>query len=351
MALTERTKRDLGIVWRIVLGAAVLGAAYTSLRQGLTPVNAGLGALIGIFISSTLSSFELIYVRGRRGEWLRRRQFVSMIGLKSLVYLGIIVASQIAGILLFGGFGDPLAVLLGRGFLWGIVFSYLVTVFFLFILQVNRMLGGQMFANFIGGRYHRPVEEERVFLFVDLEGATATAERIGDLRFLDLLNRFFYDLAAGVTEHRAEIYKYVGDEVIVTWPLAEGVKDGRCIQCYFAILDRIEQNRARYLRDFGLVPSFRAGLHAGRVAAGEMGDRKQEIAYLGDVMNTTARIEQACREICRPFVVSAVLLAQVDLPTGLDTESLGQVTLRGKEEPMELFAVRRTAPVPAEAAA
>src|SRR5439155_16084251 len=83
-----------------------------------------------------------------------------------------------------------------------------------------------------------------------------------------------------------EIYQYAGDEVVVTWPLAAGVRSANCVRCFFAIRDAIARGAARYRRDFGVVPGFRGGLHAGAVTAGELGDLRQQIVFVGDILNT-----------------------------------------------------------------
>ena len=42
------------------------------------------------------------------------------------------------------------------------------------------------------------------------------------------------------------------------------------------------------------MPEFKAGMYCGKVVSGEMGSTKMEIAFLEDVINTTARIEEEC---------------------------------------------------------
>jgi len=195
--------------------------------------------------------------------------------------------------------------------------------------------------SFVTGAYHHPREEERVFMFLDIVGSTGIAERIGSVAFHRLLNRFCYDVSDAIVDAKGEIYKYVGDEIIVTWVMASGVQDARCVRCYFAALDAIARVRMDYEREFGIVPSFRAGLHAGPVVAGELGDIKQEISFLGDTVNTTARIKDMCREANRPVLLSGALLAKLRLPDGIEPETLGPVRLRGREQLIDLFGLRR----------
>lgn len=79
-----------------------------------------------------------------------------------------------------------------------VAFALAASFVFNFLLEVNQMLGRNVLLNVITGRYHRPRREERVFLFVEMVGSTAIAERLGERAFLCRLNRFVADLTAPI---------------------------------------------------------------------------------------------------------------------------------------------------------
>jgi adenylate cyclase len=106
-------------------------------------------------------------------------------------------------------------VLVGR-FALALVILMLVRFFINLMRQLNRMLGPGTLVNLLLGRYHRPVAEDRIFMFLDLNDSTTIAAALGPLRFHDFKNDFFYDIAEPVLETRGQIYQYVGDEVVVT---------------------------------------------------------------------------------------------------------------------------------------
>ncbi len=208
------------------------------------------------------------------------------------------------------------------------------------LLGVEDLLGRGVLFAFAAGRYHRPRLEERALLFIDLRASTATAERLGGARFLDFLNAVFADLSAAIAEQGGEIHKYVGDEIIATWRLGPGRNDAGVIRAWAAARVRLAAGRDAYRREFGLVPDFRAALHAGEVVVGELGSLKKEIALIGDPMNTPARILDACRDLDRPTLASAALLARLDrLPASITPCAIAPLPLRGKSEPLELFAL------------
>jgi len=132
----------------------------------------------------------------------------------------------------------------------------------------------------------------------------------------------------------------VGDEVISSWKLAAGPSEAGCVLACFSALDRLAERGPAYERDFGFRPDFRAGVHCGPVVVGELGYVKKEIALIGDAMNTTQRIQDACREAnCRVLGSAAILDRIVALPEGVTARPLGPLTIRGKEQSVALYSL------------
>ena len=92
---------------------------------------------------------------------------------------------------------------------------------------------------------------------------------------------------------------------------------------------------------YGAVPKFRAGIHCGPVVAGEIGDHRKQIVFVGDVVNTASRMETEAKSRKLNFVISGTLLSRIALPAGIAARSLGIVHPKGKEMPVELFEVSR----------
>ncbi len=60
------------------------------------------------------------------------------------------------------------------------LYALVVTAFLGSVPAVRDLIGSAAFSSLILGRYHHPVSEERVFLFLDLVGSTTYAEAHGD---------------------------------------------------------------------------------------------------------------------------------------------------------------------------
>jgi adenylate cyclase len=298
-----------------------------------------IGLVIGIVLAMPLALLE----ESTFDKRMRRLPFSVALLAKTFTYIGslILVFSSVG--LVFGlleglpmsefwaSFSDPsLALQVAAGFV-----LYLIIVFF---RQLDRILGPGVLLSYLLGRYHRPHREARIFMFLDLKSSTSLAEELGHEAYLGLVNEFFRDISRPVFDSAGEIYEYVGDQVVLTWKEARGLKDANCIRVFFDIDEIIGKRKKRYLDRWGVVPEYRAGVHLGEVMTAEIGDLKKGLVFNGDVLNTGAQIQGECTRLGRRLVSSADLAERLDLPDEWTAEAMGPVTLRGKAEPIEMVA-------------
>jgi adenylate cyclase len=323
-----------------VIGAAI-GAAYgyeTSIAAAAGLRGLIRGALTGLLIGVTVSSL-IAFSMQAPGTRLARASFMATIVVRSLVYLAIFLAAIAAGQLLVPNHPPARPVSISRD---DLLFCFGATFVLSFLFEVNSLLGQNVLLSFVTGRYHRPRVEQRVFLIMDMKNSSAAAERLGEVDFHRLVNRLVVDLSGPIVLRDGQIHKYVGDELIATWPLAKGLKNATCVRACFAALARLVAHGADYEREFGTTAKVRASLHCGPVVVGEMGSLKKEIAMLGDTLNTAARLVDACRDSGESVIASVDLLDRLELPPGVTARSLGLVRLRGKEQAIRLCALAQT---------
>ena len=209
----------------------------------------------------------------------------------------------------------------------------------LFYAEISEHMGPHVLRNFLTGRYHTPKEERRVFLFSDMKASTMIAERLGHARYFVLLRAYYDALADAIVDHGGEVYQYIGDEIVVSWPEEVGLRDGNCLRCVLQMKRDLRQRAGWFEADFGVVPDFKAGLQVGAVTTGEIGALKKEIVFTGDVLNQTARIQGLCNAYGADVLVGDELRARLGADRAWAFRSLGEQTLRGKDHPVELFAL------------
>jgi adenylate cyclase len=146
-------------------------------------------------------------------------------------------------------------------------------------------------------------------------------------------------LTEPVLAAEGEIYQYAGDEVVITWPIDAGVRSANCVRCFFGIRAAVQRSASRYDLAFGTAPRFRGGLHGGTVTAGEIGDLRQQIVFVGDILNTAARLEEYAKRTGLDLVISGPLLQRLTLPSGVTATPCGDLEIRGKEARVTAFNV------------
>ncbi len=221
------------------------------------------------------------------------------------------------------------------------VWWLLIVIITLIALLVSDKYGPGVFVSFLLGKYFHPKREERIFMFLDLRGSTTIAEKLGEDRYFNFLKDAYRDATPAILNSKGEIYQYVGDEIVISWKKNSGMENANSLQCFFDI-QQIFLDKASYYQKIydGIVPEFKAGLHYGFVMAGEIGIVKRDIAYSGDVLNTTARIQSKCNELGVNILISKYLLDKLEsLPDLFKPKAIGEIALRGKQETVMLYTV------------
>ncbi|MEO1053641.1 MAG: adenylate/guanylate cyclase domain-containing protein [Bacteroidota bacterium] len=211
-------------------------------------------------------------------------------------------------------------------------------VFSLVKIAIERF-GKGVFIKILLGRYRTPKEEERIFMFLDLKNSTTIAERLGHLKYSQFVQDCFYDLNMIVFRYEAEIYQYVGDEAVLTWTYEKGIVNSNCVKLFFGFEQQRQSRRNYYIQKYGVYPEFKAGLHGGTLMVAEVGFVKKELAYHGDVINTSARIQAQCNNFNVALLLSEKLIQDIETEDFSTSESLGSVLLKGKKKEVKIHTV------------
>ncbi|WGK65681.1 adenylate/guanylate cyclase domain-containing protein [Croceiramulus getboli] len=211
----------------------------------------------------------------------------------------------------------------------------------LFFSEFSKQLGRGVLMGLLSGKYHEPNEEQRIFMFVDMNASTQIAEQLGHSTYFLLLKQYYHDVSQAIINHEGEVYQYVGDEIVITWKMKTGLRNLNCLRCFFAMREELLKRESEYIEEFGVHPAFKAGLHCGVVTSGAIGVIKEDIVYTGDVLNATSRILSLCETLDSDFLISEAVYNQLTPGPELVFTSKGKTTLRGKQQTLELYAVNR----------
>ncbi len=277
------------------------------------------------------------------GRWLLKRAAILQVLIRILV-INIFAFSELLliafweqGELDFNKIYGTARDMREQRYLWMTYYAFIISFLLVFYFQMEAFVGRKMFGNYLLGRYALPKEEERIFMFIDMQDSTTHAERMSNELFYELINDCFYFATSPVLKTKAEILKYVGDEIIFTWPMADGLKNNNCIEIIASYRRILHSKRAYFEEKYGFVPFFKAGVHGGKCIGAEIGHLKKAIDFSGDVLSTAARIQGACNAHKAELLVSKYLFEKLPDQSKYQTESVGALELKGKEESVEVI--------------
>lgn len=334
----------------MLLEKSLLGDLTTYPSTG-NPYQYG-GITIYYIVSSTLMGLTIGTVEVKFFSHIfAKKSFLSKIFRKTMAYI-VFMILVLLGLRLFGysiaydtnladaRVWDSMQVFFVSRIFWTVeLYIAIIIISTLFFTEVSESMGFEVLSNFFIGKYHTPIEENRIFMFLDMNSSTTIAEKLGHVQYFELLREYYEDLSDPIIQCSGQLYQYVGDEVIVSWRVNNNTSV-ECIKCFLLMKEKLESLSGKYQKKYGVSPSFKVGIHLGRVTSGEIGAMKKEIVYTGDVLNATARIISLCKEHLVDILISSDMRNEIGDQTEYQFISKGTNKLRGKNESMELFTLK-----------
>jgi len=298
-------------------------------------------AIIGFVVSAAL----VFYLKTA----FRHYPFWISVILKMLLALGLfllIAVVMLAGYYALGRsetlneFADIFyrKVFLSKAFMIFMFDLGVMTLLTIVILEVIDKYGPGGFWGMMRGKYIKPRIENRIFIFLDINNATTIAEQLGHKEYFRLLRDFFAEITIPLLANGGEIYQYVGDEVVLSWR-NNPLNKQRCFRFLRQAFFLLKRRETKFMKRYGVAPSFKAGIHSGEVTAGMIGIIKKDLVYSGDTLNTTARIRSKCHELDESFVVSEDFLNEFSTPFAYKVNEIGEMELKGRAEKEKLYSV------------
>ena len=333
--MNARLERKLRTLGAIIVVSALAGLAINLTQSQASLTLVMVGAVYGLLMGLSIGIVELFVLDGPMRSWLGGLSFTASLIVRSAIYAVIIMLIQAfqSGEVIMGLQRDTS----GQRFWFGFFYSALIAVAANLGFGIANIIGPRALRNFITGRYHSPVEENRFVLYVDIAGSTGLAEQLGGVGIHRFLDRTFRLLTLTVVDYRGEVLNYVGDEVIVTWPEDVGAVDCRPLQCFIAMRGALADASRQFEREFGAAPKIRGSLHFGPVIVGEIGDVKRAIVFNGDVMNTGARLEELSRKVDGGFLASRAAMERFKSAPPFAVRDLGRLPIRGRVDGIDVI--------------
>ena len=169
-------------------------------------------------------------------------------------------------------------------------------------------------------------------LFCDVRDFTGFAAEADAKEVVARLNELFEAMVPIVSRHGGHVDKFVGDGLLAVFGAPEPHPD----HGDRAVRAAVEMARQANHGDSGLL-RVGIGVNSGRVIAGSIGGAgRLNFSVIGDAVNVAARVEAATRELDEEVLITDATRGQ--LGEAVEVESRGSHDLKGKPDPVELFA-------------
>ncbi|RXG22501.1 adenylate/guanylate cyclase domain-containing protein [Leeuwenhoekiella aequorea] len=296
---------------------------------------------VALFQGLAILGFEKIVSRKLPSLSIWKKRIFWIIGVSALTLLNIIIVNITYDILFteytFTEALDVVVTLFQTDlFLLFTIYLFSFSAILSFLKHLRELFGQPVLLNYITGKYETPIEEYRVFMFLDLNNSTQLAEELGHLKYSSLLNNCFRDILKGLQQIDIEIYQFVGDEIVFTWKSKNDLNN-KAFKIFEIVEKHFYHSKREYLKHFNVIPKFKAAVHMGAVSATIIGGQNyKEMAYHGDVLNTTSRLLEHCHIHKKNIVVSETYIK--NQRTSIESiEYLGSVQLRGKQSSLNIY--------------
>jgi class 3 adenylate cyclase len=178
-----------------------------------------------------------------------------------------------------------------------------------------------------------PIQTTATVLYTDLEAFTSIVEDMPPEKVVQMLNEYFPAVIEPIKRHGGVVNQFQGDAMLVTFnvPVEDPAHADQAVAAAREILDVVTG------RSFAGIPlRTRIGINTGTVIAGNVGsgDRINYTVH-GDAVNLAARLEQLNKDYGTLVLVSGNTVSL--LKDSYQLESIGEVTIRGKQKMVELF--------------
>jgi adenylate cyclase len=173
-------------------------------------------------------------------------------------------------------------------------------------------------------------------MFCDIAGFTGLTQHLSPAAVGELLNEFFERMTDVIFDHDGTLDKFIGDAILAVFgaPLEQTDHATRAVAAALAMQRELELLNAEHP---GRPIRMRIAINSGEALTGDIGSRRRrEFTVLGDVVNTASRLESS---VAQPGQIVISQFTKERLGEGFNLRQLGGITLRGRDNPIEVFEV------------
>lgn len=355
MILTRQTERKFSAVCYYVLCWILAAIGISSISTYASEGTFDIGDMLmklqfALFMGLSHGVYDILILKDEmdcRAVWksllIRSLYFVAAICSSKLLCILLFKVKAGEGIMNEEGLGDVIASISDPAVQMQVLVFFLTAYLITFVRSVHKKFGTRVFWNTLLGKSQEPLEEDLVFMMIDLKNSTELAEELGHVKYSSFMKDYYKLLSNCCEENQGEIYQIAGDGAFLTWHTSACRHRARPVDCFYDFSVCLKRIAPKFIRKYGKAPNFKAAAHCGRVITTEVGNFGSELAYHGDVLNTTSRIQSLCGRLGQEFLISEDLFTELPKPLPHDylSKKEGFFELKGKKHEILIFSLQR----------
>lgn len=217
----------------------------------------------------------------------------------------------------------------------------------------RQLIDKQKIINLFGQQVSREIVDELILrkdgldikrvratiMFLDIRNFSSYAETKDPAEIIQFQNNIFDPLIEIISKHKGLVNQFMGDGFMASFgiPLETNTHEQNAFEAGLEIITKIKE-----LGTAGIIPSTRVGIgiHSGEVITGNIGnDIRKQYSIAGTTVITAARLEQLNKQFGTQFLITREFLNNIQI-NGHAVESLGDITVKGFEKPVEVICVK-----------
>ena len=178
-------------------------------------------------------------------------------------------------------------------------------------------------------------------MFADIRSYTSYSEKEDPAEIIELLNNYFALMFDAIIGHHGMVNQMMGDGLMAIFgaPIFRGNHREEAVQAALEMMSLLEGfNQEQALQNKTQV-HIGIGIATGRMIAGYTGTQhRATYTCVGDTVNLAARIEAHTKVVQQLLLVDQY--TKEGLPETIECEPLGPVMFKGKQQPINIFAIK-----------
>jgi class 3 adenylate cyclase len=178
-------------------------------------------------------------------------------------------------------------------------------------------------------------------LFSDLRNYTGFAEKRSPDEIVALMNRYFSEMEAVISNNGGVVLQFIGDEIEAVFGASDPDANhpDQAVTAALQMRAALEQLNAE--RRKRAEPAIRhgIGIHSGRVLAGNVGSASRKTyTMLGDTVNLASRLQVLNKTLDTDILISGETRKRLTT-SSIRLRSMGRHAIKGKTETVDVYAV------------